>query len=99
MTFAFPFPTVAAVSFTGFPPVQLVRVLAASANYPIHRYALAVAVGRLPRFYLLALLGKALAVPGWIVLTVTVAFLAWPVVLVVKRRDRGEPEPITEILP
>lgn len=88
-----PTATVIAVSFTGFPPIQAVRLLVLSARgMTARRYALATALGRFPRFYLIALVGRALAPPAWIVGAVTLVFLAWPLVLLI-RAPAPEPEP------
>jgi ribonucleoside-triphosphate reductase len=84
MLLKMPFPTITVVAATGVPPVQAVRVLAASAGYPVRRYALAFALGRLPRFYLIALLGRELSLPGWLMGGLTIAFLAWPLYLVLR---------------
>jgi len=46
-------------------PFYLVKFLAFSTGYSIRRYMMAILVGRLPRFYLLALLGYHLNVPTW----------------------------------
>lgn len=88
-----PLVTVAIVSFTGFPPIQAVRlVVLASGGVSARRYAIATAVGRFPRFYLIALAGRALAPPGWIVAVVTIAFLLWPLALLVRRPPPPSPE-------
>jgi membrane protein YqaA with SNARE-associated domain len=46
-------------------PFYPFRALVALAQYPLSRYMLAVAVSRTLRFYLLAVLGRALLLPGW----------------------------------
>lgn len=51
-----PFLTLAVASFLPI-PVDVIRILAVSADYPRRRYALATAVGRFPRYLLLAYLG------------------------------------------
>ena len=81
-----PATTVAIVSFTGFPPIQAVRlVVLASGGVSARRYAIATALGRFPRFYLIALLGRALAPPTWLVGAVTLAFLVWPLALLIRK--------------
>ena len=82
-----PFVTVVVIAISGV-AVQAARILAASARYSTRRYAAAMAVGRFPRFFLIALLGRALALPGWLLGGLTIAFLAWPLALVL----RAEPE-------
>jgi membrane protein YqaA with SNARE-associated domain len=47
-------------------PFYLVKFLAFSTGYPMRRYMTGIFVGRLPRFYLLALLGYAVRVPMWL---------------------------------
>ena len=51
-----PFLTLAVASFLPI-PIDVIRILAVSADYPRTRYALATAAGRLPRYLLLAYLG------------------------------------------
>jgi uncharacterized membrane protein YdjX (TVP38/TMEM64 family) len=77
-----PFPTLMGVAFLGFPPIQAVRVVVLSAGYSVHRYAVAVALGRLPRFLAIASLGYAVALPAWLTLGVALAFVGWAAVLV-----------------
>jgi membrane protein YqaA with SNARE-associated domain len=81
-----PFVTVAAVSFTGLPPIQAVRILVLAGGYSVKRFAAAVALGRFPRFFLLALLGAPIARVPWLMALLTIAFVAWPVVIVVRAR-------------
>jgi ribonucleoside-triphosphate reductase len=85
-----PFATVAIVSFTGVPPIQAVRLLVLTTGYSTTRYASALALGRLPRFFVIALAGRALALPGSIMLVLTVVFLAWPAALFVRHLVRRE---------
>jgi membrane protein YqaA with SNARE-associated domain len=84
-----PFVTIMAIAVTGL-AVQAARILAASAGYPTRRYALAMALGRFPRFYLIALLGRALSLPGWLLGGLTIAFLAWPLFLVLRAPPADE---------
>lgn len=72
-----PFLTLTTVAFVGFPPIQAVRVLAISSNYSVHRYAAATALGRFPRFWLLATLGHAVDLPRWLTLGIALVFIAW----------------------
>jgi membrane protein YqaA with SNARE-associated domain len=60
-----PFLVVAVFALTPL-PFYLVKFLAFSTGYSMWRYMLAILVGRLPRFYILALLGHHLNVPTWI---------------------------------
>lgn len=61
----FPF---SSLLFSGFAPVPFVpfRMLAVTTKYSVKKFVLAVFLGRVPRFYLLALMGKALDVPTWV---------------------------------
>ena len=55
---------VAALSPVPFYPV---RILSVASGYPMWKYTTAVLVGRLPRYYLLALFGAVLNVPNWVI--------------------------------
>jgi membrane protein YqaA with SNARE-associated domain len=55
------------VVFSAAPlPISVVRILAPASSYPISRYVVAQAIGRLPRFYAVAWLGSAVAIPPWV---------------------------------
>lgn len=96
-----PFATVALASFAPV-PFWPVKFLSLSGGYPLGRYASAIFVGRFPRYYVLAWLGAALAIPTWaliavflVVIGVYVANAAprvWARRRARRRRDRGEPE-------
>ena len=70
-----PFAIVALFSFIPL-PITIIRILAPASHYPILRYIVAQAVGRLPRFYLLALIGHFLEVPAWALIAMFVALFA-----------------------
>ena len=72
----FPFAIIVAFSLMPLLPISIIRALAPMSGYPLRRYIAALAVGRLPRFYLLALLGQAVLIPTWVLLLVTVATFA-----------------------
>jgi len=93
-----PFPTLVFVAFSGFPPIQVVRVIVLSTRYSLHRYAAAVALGRAPRFFLLALFGQLLQPPAWLMWALTAGFLAWAAFLVIRsaRRARQAAEPTAD---
>lgn len=59
-----PFPS---LLFACFAPVPFIpfRVLAVTTKYSFKKFALSVFLGRMSRFYLLALMGKALNMPAW----------------------------------
>lgn len=70
-----PFATLTVASFLPI-PIDVVRILAVSADYPRTRYALATFTGRLPRYLLLAYLGYELQLSNkaiFVVFLVTVA--------------------------
>lgn len=52
-------------------PISIIRVLAPVSGYPIGRYIAAQIVGRFPRFLLLAMLGHAIQIPTWLLVTLT----------------------------
>jgi uncharacterized membrane protein YdjX (TVP38/TMEM64 family) len=53
-------------------PDAPLKVVAAVAMYPIMLYSLAVFLGSLPYFYVLALVGKEVRVPNWILIVAAV---------------------------
>ncbi len=53
-------------------PDAPLKLVAAVAEYPISRYSLAVFLGALPYFYVLALLGREFRVPAWILIAAAV---------------------------
>jgi membrane protein YqaA with SNARE-associated domain len=57
-------------------PFYPFRFLVALAHYPLPRYLLAILVSRLPRFYLLALLGAHYVLPDWLYLLLFVLVFA-----------------------
>jgi membrane protein YqaA with SNARE-associated domain len=57
-------------------PFYLVKFLAFSTGYPMSRYIAGIVVGRLPRFYLLALLGHFLHIPVWMMIALFSAIFA-----------------------
>lgn len=55
-----PFLCVLFAAAAPFIPFYIFRVLSTTASYPLRRYTLAVFLGRLPRYYVFAILGSAL---------------------------------------
>jgi uncharacterized membrane protein YdjX (TVP38/TMEM64 family) len=51
------------------------RMLGALARYPLRRYLLALALGRVPKFWLIATVGQALRISWWIVLALVLGSL------------------------
>jgi len=81
--------------FACFAPIPFIpfRVLAVTTRYSVRKFALSVFLGRTPRFYLLALTGKALNIPAWVY--VTILIIAFSIVLTKKlaeRRKGGDKE-------
>jgi membrane protein YqaA with SNARE-associated domain len=70
----YPFAIVVLFALTPL-PISVIRILAPASGYPIGRYLVAQAVGRLPRFFLLAWLGSALHFPTWVLALMFVALL------------------------
>lgn len=84
----------AALSPVPFYPIKFISI---AANYPLWRYQLALIVGRTPRFFLLALLGQALQVPTWVLVTLLIVLITLPFVQKLKRKKES-PE-IEDVLP
>ena len=61
-----PFLAVLIAALAPFIPFYIFRVLSPTSGYPLKRYMAAVFFGRLPRYYLFALMGTALTLPNLI---------------------------------
>ena len=84
-----PFATLTVASFLPI-PIDVIRILAVSADYPRTRYALATFAGRLPRYLLLAYLGYELQLSNRAILIVFLVTAAIGVVKgISKLRDRA----------
>lgn len=81
-----PFAIVVLFSFLPL-PISVIRVLAPASGYPIGRYIVAQIVGRLPRFYILALIGQVLVIPTWVLLALT---LLIPLSMLLGPRDEDD---------
>ncbi len=80
----------AVLAISGVTPLPFFpfKAMAFAARYPIGKYLAAIAVGRLPRYLLLAWLGYAVRVPAWLLALVfllllvplfpTLRMLLWP---------------------
>jgi ribonucleoside-triphosphate reductase len=86
----YPFAIIVLFSFTPL-PISIVRILAPAIDYPIPRYIAAQLVGRLPRFFILALIGHAVHIPGWILLALVVVLIG-SVVLSARSGVEGDDE-------
>lgn len=83
-------PFLTTVAFAALPlPFMIVRVLVPLTGYPVTRYVLAVALGRLPRVFVVAALGKALEIPTEVlVVALCIGVTATLIGAVVKRRRK-----------
>lgn len=66
-----PFSTTVIAAFTPLPFLP-VRLLAPLSGFPLAKYICAVACGRLPRIYLIALFGYTFILPLWLLIVITV---------------------------
>ena len=75
-------------------PFYPIRLLAPSSGYPLWRYVSAYAVGRMPRYYLLAMGGAWVPVPTKYLLLMVVSIIATSIglVLYVRRRAKTRSE-------
>ncbi len=80
-----PFLSLVLAAFAPFIMFYPFRVLSPTSGYPVRRYTLAVFIGRVPRFYLEALLGHALNWTNTILVGVLVLLACWAVLLRVGR--------------
>ncbi|NNE46923.1 MAG: hypothetical protein HKN37_09725 [Rhodothermales bacterium] len=80
---AAPFWAVAVFALTPL-PFYLVKFLVFSSGYSMSRYMMAIAVGRLPRFYLLALLGVFVNVPAWVMVAIFSLIFAVYILFIVR---------------
>jgi MoaA/NifB/PqqE/SkfB family radical SAM enzyme/membrane protein YqaA with SNARE-associated domain len=61
-----PFVSIIVAGFTPI-PFFVFKFMVCASKYPLWKYLTAVAIGRFPRYYLLALAGFALQIPNWII--------------------------------
>ncbi|HDZ27153.1 hypothetical protein LCGC14_1264430 [marine sediment metagenome] len=66
-----------ALFVAGFTPVPFYpfRFLVVMAHYPIWKYLLAVFLSRTPRFYVLALLGRAINIPDYLIIVIFIILI------------------------
>jgi len=74
-------------------PDAPLKLVAAAIGYPPLRYGLAVYLGAIPYYFALALVGKAVKIPGW-VLVLAVVVLALGILLDQIRRRRASRAPL-----
>lgn len=72
-----PFVTLMSAAFAPFLVFYPFRVLGPTSGYPMRRYMVAVFIGRVPRFYLEALLGHALSWTNTFIVGVVVLLVCW----------------------
>jgi ribonucleoside-triphosphate reductase len=82
---------IAAISPIPFYPV---RILSVASEYPLWKYSFSVVLGRIPRYYFLALTGAMLNIPNWIILVFFFSLISIP--LYKKLTDRKK-KPALEI--
>ena len=70
-------------------PDAPLKLVAAAARYPLWRYGVAVLIGSLPYYYLLALAGHAFKIPLWVLLAATLAIAIGFGLDQLRRRGRG----------
>jgi membrane protein YqaA with SNARE-associated domain len=87
-----PFAVLVLASLTPL-PFWPFKALAFASGYPAGRYLAAVAVGRVPRYALLAWLGQALALPWWAVVGISLLLLAASALLPGKAPSSPSPAP------
>jgi archaetidylinositol phosphate synthase len=71
----------AIVALSGLTPLPFwpFKVLGVASDYPTSKFLAAVAVGRFPRYLLLAWLGRSLPLPPWAMPTICVALTLWAI--------------------
>lgn len=69
-----PFAIIVLFSLTPL-PISVIRVIAPASKYPLGRYIAAQVIGRIPRFYALAWLGRAVNLPAWVLLMMFVLLM------------------------
>lgn len=72
-----PFISLVAAAAMPFIPFYIFRVLSPTAGYPLRRYMLAIFIGRLPRYYVFALMGSTLNLPSLTVVLVAILGVCW----------------------
>jgi membrane protein YqaA with SNARE-associated domain len=70
-----PFVSLVVAGFTPIPFFPF-KFMVYSSKYPLWKYLLAVAVGRFPRYYLLATVGKVFQVPDWLIIAAFLGMFA-----------------------
>lgn len=96
-----PFLSLVLAAFVPFIAIYPFRILSPTSGYPLRRYALAVFIGRLPRFYLEAMLGHALNWTNTVLAGAAILLACWAILARVSRHlerrgdqagDEGAPD-------
>lgn len=72
-------------------PDAPLKLVAAALEYPVTRYGLAIFVGALPYYFALALVGRVVKIPAWVLIAASAAIVLGAVVDRVRRSRRTEP--------
>lgn len=87
---------IAALSPVPFYPV---RILSVASQYPLWKYTTAIALGRIPRYYFLALFGALLNIPNWVIALFFLSLVSGEIYRqIYKRRRRVRMESIEEVV-
>ena len=91
-----PFVSLVIAAAAPFIPFYIFRVLSPTAGYPLRKYMLAIFIGRLPRYYVFALMGATMNLPNLTIALVLILSACWVLYLRVSRHlvgvARGEEE-------
>ena len=68
-------------------PFYPVRILSVASGYPLWKYATAVLLGRIPRYYFLALFGAVLNIPNWLIGVFFLSLISPPIYRKLSKRN------------
>ncbi len=95
-----PFISLVLAAAMPFIPFYIFRVLSPTAGYSLRKYMLAIFIGRLPRYYVFALMGATLDLPDLSIVLILILSACWLLYRRVSRHlvgvARGEEEPEVE---
>jgi membrane protein YqaA with SNARE-associated domain len=69
-------------------PFSPIRILSVSSAYPLWKYSCSVVLGRIPRYYVLALSGTLLNISNWVILIFFLSLISMPLYQRLKRGRR-----------
>jgi uncharacterized membrane protein YdjX (TVP38/TMEM64 family) len=84
------FATIALARATPLPDAPI-KLVAAAVAYPVPLYVLAVLLGALPYYFAIALLGRLVRIPAWMLIAAVAVIALSVAVDQVRRRVRGNP--------